>query len=238
MSSSLAPFGTFQNPRISNLSRAMSSSFQLMPISKKKKKSCRVNVCMRRCWKCPLLQSQVSGFRTLSYTHFPSLPRFLFCSRDPVQNPVWSTHCWFLKHLTWLSLHTISSLSGPRAALNPNLTVQLKSLFFMSAWLHNFMIMIMFYKLPPGSQYNEHGSPASWQLSLSHLITTSDLIYLIRTHTHTHTHTEMWFVVWVLSTSSPSVQHIHAGCLPLPWVAWLPHCHNSSSNCWESHDLH
>lgn len=97
--------------------------------------------------------------------------------------------------------------------LNPNLTVQLKSLFFMSAWLHNFMIMIMFYKLPPGSQYNEHGSPASWQLSLSHLITTSDLIYLIRTHTRTHTRTlkcDLWFefcpqVLHLFSTSMQAV---------------------------------
>lgn len=62
--------------------------------------------------------------------------------------------------------------------------------------------------------------------------------HLFNLNTHTHARTEMWFVVWVLSTSSPSAQHIQAGCLPSPWVAWLPHCHNNSSNCWESHDLH
>lgn len=160
---------------------------------------------------------------------FPGLPRFLFCFRDPVQNPVWSTQCWFLKHLPWLSLYTISSLSGPRVVLTPTLTVQLESLFFMSAWSHSFMIMIMFCKLPPGSYYNEHGSPDSWQLLLSHLITTSYLIYLIWTHTHTHTRKcDLWFeycpqVLHLFSTT------IQAVCLHLG----LPHCHNSS-DCWRA----
>lgn len=158
MSSSLGPFGTFHSTRISNLGRGL--SFQLMPISKKtkKEKDLRIILQMCRCWNSSQFILRSAG-------------------SEPSDKHISQVHNWFLILVFSSSLCLQGSSSElcrvhpklaseasdtefpahhqlilyPQCCSNPTRTAQLQSLFFMSAWLHNFMIMIMFYKLPPGS---------------------------------------------------------------------------------------